>query len=239
MRTGRNYQVYPVTVLVLMVSVLGVGRMAAQAVTSTTNVSQDSERKALASRIDAPPVIDGILREGVWTDGVEITGFTQREPFTGEVASERTEIKVLFDDGAIYVGVWAFDRDANAIIPGDRIRDTELSNSDAVVLAFDTYDDEQNAFVFATTPSGIEYDGQVSNEGRGGGYFLGGGFGGGRQQSGAGGGFNKNWDGSWNVATSRDESGWYAEFRIPFNTCLLYTSPSPRDATLSGVPGWG
>ena len=109
MRTGRNYQVYPVTVLVLMVSVLGVGRMAAQAVTSTTNVSQDSERKALASRIDAPPVIDGILREGVWTDGVEITGFTQREPFTGEVASERTEIKVLFDDGAIYVGVWAFD----------------------------------------------------------------------------------------------------------------------------------
>jgi hypothetical protein len=218
MRTGRNYQVYPVTVLVLMVSVLGVGRMAAQAVTSTTNVSQDSERKALASRIDAPPVIDGILREGVWTDGVEITGFTQREPFTGEVASERTEIKVLFDDGAIYVGVWAFDGDANAIIPGDRIRDTELSNSDAVVLAFDTYDDEQNAFVFATTPSGIEYDGQVSNEGRGGGYFLGGGFGGGRQQSGAGGGFNKNWDGSWNVATSRDESGWYAEFRIPFNT---------------------
>ena len=66
------------TVFVLMVSVLGVGRMAAQAVTSTTNVSEASERKALASRIDAAPVIDGILREEVWTDGVVITGFTQR-----------------------------------------------------------------------------------------------------------------------------------------------------------------
>ena len=94
------------------------------------------------------------------------------------------------------------------------------------LLAFDTYHDYQNAFVFGTTPAGIEYDGQVANEGRGGGFFLGGGFNTQRRmQSGAGGGFNKNWDGSWNVATSRDGEGWYAEFRIPFNTLRYGNDP--------------
>ena len=156
-----------------------------------------------------------------------MTDFVQREPFDGQPASERTEVRMVFDDEAIYIGVWAWDEDADAIIPGDRIRDTEVSESDAVLLAFDTYHDYQNAFVFGTTPAGIEYDGQVANEGRGGGFFLGGGFNTQRRmQSGAGGGFNKNWDGSWTVATSRDGEGWYAEFRIPFNTLRYGNDPT-------------
>ena len=103
-----------------------------------------------------------------------------------------------------------------------------MVQSDNVILIFDTYKDEQNGFVFGTTPAGIEYDGQVANEGQGGGRFGGGGGGGGQRrfQSGAGGGFNKNWDGSWTVATSLDGEGWYAEFRIPFNT-LRYGTDSP------------
>lgn len=64
--------------------------------------------------------------------------------------------------------------------------------------------------MFGTTPAGIEYDGQVSNEGAGGGQQ--------RQQTGSAGGFNLNWDGSWQVATTRDSAGWYAEMRIPFST---------------------
>ncbi len=148
-----------------------------------------------------------------------MTGFTQREPSDGQPASERTEVKVVFDDEALYVGVWLFDSRPAEIVPGERIRDYQVQQSDNVVLIFDTYKDEQNGFVFGTTPAGIEYDGQVANEGRGGGRFGGGGGGGqGRFQSGAGGGFNKNWDGSWTVATSVDSQGWYAEFRIPFNT---------------------
>ncbi|MFQ5538269.1 MAG: DUF5916 domain-containing protein, partial [Gemmatimonadota bacterium] len=99
--------------------------------------------------------------------------------------------------------------------------DRLLEQSDAVMLILDTFNDEQNAFIFGTNRAGIEYDGQVANEGRGGGRFFGGGGGNlrnRRQQSGAGGGFNLNWDGSWTVATSIDDQGWSAEFRIPFNT---------------------
>ena len=196
-----------------------------QANGTTTAAAAPIEGRAVAA--SETPLIDGVLDDAAWQGAPVLTDFIQREPFDGQPASERTEVRVLYDDDAVYVGVWAFDGDPSGIIPGDRIRDTEVSASDAVLLAFDTYHDNQNAFVFGTTPSGIEYDGQVANEGQGGGFFLGGGSNTQRRmQSGAGGGFNKNWDGSWNVATSRDGQGWYAEFRIPFNTVRYGTNPT-------------
>ena len=188
---------------------------------------------AVASGVSDPPLIDGRLDDAAWGQAAPMSGFVQREPQDGQPASERTEVRVVFDDEALYVGVWAFDSQPGEILPGERIRDYEVDQSDNIVLILDTYNDEQNGFVFGTTPAGIEYDGQVANEGRGGGRFGSGGGGGGgggggqrRFQSGSGGGFNKNWDGSWTVATSLDGAGWYAEFRIPFNT-LRYGTDSP------------
>ncbi len=174
---------------------------------------------ATAVEVTEAPIIDGRPDEAVWRQAGVMTGFTQRVPFDGQPASERTEVRVIFDDEALYVGVWAFDSQADAITYGERIRDYEVNQSDAIVFVLDTYNDDQNGFVFGTTPTGIEYDGQVANEGRGGGRFQGGGFNSRQRfQSGSGGGFNKNWDGSWTVATTTDGEGWYAEFRIPFNT---------------------
>jgi hypothetical protein len=185
---------------------------------------------AASAGVSDPPVIDGLLDDAAWSRATPMAGFIQREPNDGQPASERTEVRVVFDDEALYVAVWAFDSRPADIVPGERIRDYQVEQSDNIVLIFDTYKDEQNGFVFGTTPAGIEYDGQVANEGQGGGRFGrggggGGGGGGGQQrfQSGSGGGFNKNWDGSWTVATSVDGEGWYAEFRIPFNT-LRYGS---------------
>ena len=182
---------------------------------------------AVATGVSGPPLIDGRLDDAAWRQAALMTDFTQREPQDGQPASERTEVRVVFDEEALYVGVWAFDSRPNEIVPGERIRDYDVVQSDNVILIFDTYKDEQNGFVFGTTPAGIEYDGQVANEGQGGGRFGGGGRGNqNRFQSGAGGGFNKNWDGSWTVATSLDGEGWYAEFRFPFNT-LRYGTESP------------
>ncbi len=168
------------------------------------------------------PRIDGRLDDPAWTDASPMTDFVQRAPWDGEPASERTEVRVLYDSEALYVGVWAFDQRPGEVVSGERIRDYDVEQSDAVLLILDTFRDEQNGFVFGTTPSGIEYDGQVANEGQGSGRFGGGSTAFTNQrrrfQQGAGGGFNKNWDGSWTVATSKDGEGWYAEFRIPFNT---------------------
>ena len=143
------------------------------------------------------------------------TDFVQREPLEGTPVSERTEVRILTDGDALYVGAWLHDRDARGIVPSEKIRDVTLTNSDYFGFILDTYLDRQNGFLFATTPSGIEHDGQVVREGEGGGVF---GSGQTRAQAGSMGGFNLNWDASWTVATSVDSSGWYAEFRIPFST---------------------
>jgi hypothetical protein len=149
----------------------------------------------------------------------------QRELREGEPVTERTEVRLLTDGEALYVGAWLFDRDTSGIVRGEKIRDVTLSNSDYFAFILDTYLDRQNGFVFATTPAGAEYDGQVVKEGEGGGVFQSGQT---RAQAGSMGGFNLNWDATWQVATHVDANGWYAEFRIPFST-LRYGAGTTQD----------
>jgi hypothetical protein len=172
-------------------------------------------RVARSVAITERPRIDGRLDEAVWRDAEPLTGFVQREPAEGAPVSERTEVRFLTDGEALYVGAWLYDRTAGGIVVGEKLRDVTLSNSDYFAIILDTYLDRQNGFVFATTPAGVEYDGQVVKEGEGGGVFQQGQT---RAQAGSMGGFNLNWDASWTVATSIDSLGWYAEFRIPFST---------------------
>ena len=128
--------------------------------------------------------------------GLPMTGFVQYEPVEGTPASERTEVRILFDAEAIYIGAWLYDREPDRIIVGERRRDATLSDSDAFLVVLDTYRDQQTGFVFGTTPASVEYDGQVRGEGNA----------------------NTNWDGSWTVASSQNGEGWYTEMRIPFST---------------------
>jgi hypothetical protein len=169
---------------------------------------------ARATRATAAPVIDGRLSDAAWAQAEVLTGFVQKEPLEGRPASERTEVRVLYDADALYVGAWLFD--AGELVVGRAARDAPLNDTDAFLLILDTYLDRQNGLVFATTPAGIEYDAQVTNEGQGG-------------------GFNLNWDGNWRVATSRDADGWYVEMRIPFST-LRYAGRArrPGGSTSSG-----
>jgi hypothetical protein len=165
-----------------------------------------------AALVSEPPVIDGLLDDVAWNEAPILTNFVQREPVEGEPVSERTEIRLVYDESALYVGAWMFVDDPSTIVVGETRRDASLQNTDAFLMVLDTYLDRQNGFVFGTTPAGIEYDGQVTRDGQGGGG------GGPRQRAGSGGGFNLNWDGAWEVATSTDDNGWYAELRIPFDT---------------------
>ncbi len=177
--------------------------------------AQDSARVGRSTRIATAPQIDGRLGEAVWREAQPLTDFVQRDPSEGAPSTERTEVRILTDGEALYIGAWLFDRDPAAIVPGERVRDATLTNSDYFSIIFDTYQDRQNGFVFATTPAGVEHDGQVVKEGEGGGVFQ---QGQSRAQAGSAGGFNLNWDASWTVATHVDSLGWYAEFRIPFST---------------------
>ena len=170
---------------------------------------------AAAHVVTAPPVIDGRLTDPAWRDATPIRGFVQRELHEGAPVTERTEVRIITDGQALYVGAWLYDSDPAGIVPGEQVRDGDISKSDYFGILLDTYHDRQNGFVFTTTPAGIEYDAQVVNEGEGGGIQLPGQT---RAMAGSLGGFNLNWDGTWTVATSVDSAGWYAEFRIPFTT---------------------
>ena len=172
-----------------------------------------------AGRVSEGPTAENWRDPLVWGEAEVISNFIQSEPVEGSPASEQTEVRVAFDEEAIYVGAWLYDSEPSQIVVGEQRRDASLTRFDAFLLVLDTYNDRENGFVFATNPGGIEHDGQVIDEGRQTGRGRGGARGNsGRQQGGAQGGFNINWDGSWTVSTDRDERGWYAFFRIPFST---------------------
>ncbi|MFQ5792629.1 MAG: DUF5916 domain-containing protein, partial [Acidobacteriota bacterium] len=179
-------------------------------------------RVARAAKVDEPPVIDGLVQEDAWLEAEPLTEFIQAEPLEGQPATEKTAVRILYDDHAVYISAICYDSDPSQIVVTDARRDSSLADMDSFQVILDTYHDRQNGFVFGTNPAGIEYDGQVTNEGEGG-------QGGSRRraQTGSGSGFNLNWDGSWQVQTHVNELGWMAEFAIPLRS-LRYGSETPQ-----------
>jgi hypothetical protein len=185
-------------------------------------------RVAEATEAQEAPVIDGVVDESIWATAQIISDFVQAEPNEGQPATEKTEVRMLYDKTHLYLGVICHDSDPAGIIVTDSRRDSSLDDTDSFRVIFDTYLDRQNGFLFGTNPAGIEYDGQVTNEGEGGGPGAGGaGAGFRRTQSGSGGGFNLNWDASFVVRSHVGDFGWSAEFAIPLRT-LRYESAKPQ-----------
>jgi hypothetical protein len=159
---------------------------------------------ATAAAVREAPTIDGLLNERAWLEATPLARFTQAEPFQGQAASEPTEVRLLYDDNAIYIGVTLHDSDPSQIVTTDTRRDANLNEMDSFQILLDTYSDRQNGFVFGTNALGTQYDAQVRNEGRP----------------------DATWDASWEVRTNVTESGWTAEFRIPLRT--LRYGPAPQ-----------
>jgi hypothetical protein len=175
----------------------------------------------LADSAEAP-VIDGKVNEAVWQTVQPYATFTQQDPIEGNPASEKTEVRVMIGKGNLYISVIAFDSDPSKIIVSQARRDASLSETDSIVLALDTFNDNQNAFVFGTNPLGIEYDGQVAREGQSSGVSVGGGGAGGTQRGGIS-AFNPNWDGDWTVKSQITDRGWETEMSIPLKTLRYQT----------------
>lgn len=175
----------------------------------------------LADSAEAP-VIDGKVNEAVWQTVQPYATFTQQDPVEGAPASEKTEVRLIVGKGNVYVSIIAFDSDPSKIIVSQARRDASLSETDSVVMVFDTFNDNQNAFVFGTNPLGIEYDGQVAREGQSSGVSLGGGTAAGTQRGGIS-AFNPNWDGDWTVKSQITDRGWETEMAIPLKTLRYQT----------------
>jgi hypothetical protein len=138
--------------------------------------------------------IDGLLDESVWQQAETATGFTQRSPDPNEPATEVTEVRILYDDDAIYVGARMYDSSPDSIAATLFRRDGD-GYSDWFFVAFDSYNDNRTAFTFGVTPKEVRMDLMTYND---------------NQQ-------DLSWDAVWEAAAHIDDKGWTAEIRIPFS----------------------
>ena len=156
--------------------------------------------------------MDGnVLGELLWKSVNPIKELRQIKPSYGALASEKTEIRVAYTLKTLYVAVVCYDSAPDQIVVSDSRRDADLSDDDSFLFIIDTYNDQQNGFLFGTNADGMEYDAQIDNEGEGN-------FSANRQQGGVVGGTNINWDSSWEVKTEKGDYGWSAEFAIPLRS---------------------
>src|SRR5439155_6098438 len=106
-----------------------------------------STRPARAGGVITPPVIGGRLTDPAWLDATPVTGFVQRELDEGAPVTERTEVRIVTDGKALYVGAWLYDSDPAGIVAGEQVRDGDIAKSDYFGVLLDTYHDRQNGFV--------------------------------------------------------------------------------------------
>lgn len=173
---------------------------------------QSSRPSFSAIPLENDPIIDGnVLTDDVWKSVTPIDQLLQIKPKFGQAASEKTEIRFAFSRTTLYIGVVCYDSSPATIVVSDSRRDSDLGDDDSFLFIIDTYNDQQNGFLFGTNSSGMEYDAQIDNEGQGN-------FNANRQQGGVIGGTNINWDASWTVKTEVGDYGWSAEFAIPLRS---------------------
>ena len=165
---------------------------------ATQNVEPQTDRTATALRIDSEIRIDGELDEAAWSRVEPATGFIQQEPQTGAPSTERTEVRFLYDDENLYVGIKCFDSDGEkGIVVTNVRRDFSPFEGDYFGLLLDTFDNDRDAFVFGVNPRAAKRDGQMAGNGES---------------------SNFDWDGIWSVRSKITEEGWQAEMAIPFKT---------------------
>jgi hypothetical protein len=148
-----------------------------------------------AVRTATPPVIDGFGNDEVWKHANTATGFVQREPMEGEPATQRTEVKVLFDDNNMYIFAMMYDTSPDSIVRRLARRDDEVE-SDYISFRIDSYHDKQTAFEFTVNASGSKTDILLYDDGNS---------------------ENNSWDPIWDLETKILTDGWSSELRIPLS----------------------
>ena len=141
--------------------------------------------------------VDGVLDDVAWADAIPITDFVQSQPDLGYPATERTVVRILYDDRKLYVGALCYDSEPDKIEISVLERDIPGSTHDMDIFAitFDTFLDRRNGFIYLINPGGALRDGQIFNDSRGANYV---------------------WRGTADLEVVRHDSGWTVEMAIPW-----------------------
>ena len=167
---------------------------------------------AVAAPRTGPITLDGKLDEPDWQAAAPATDFRQAQPNEGQPATQRTEVRFLYDADALYIGARMYDTQGAAGVRTRLARRDNMPNADYVEIIFDTFHDHLGRVDFQVNPSGVKADSYGPN----------------------GSGLDLSWDAVWDEATQVDSLGWTAEIRIPLGQ-LRY----PRDSVQTwGLQVW-
>ncbi len=143
-----------------------------------------------ATRVDIPPRIDGSLSDASWAKAEPISDFNQYLPKHGASPSFPTEVRIVYDDQAIYVAAVMKDPNPDSIPMQLGNRDDENMNVDYFGVGIDTYNNQLDAYTFIVTAAGVQIDERETDE---------------------------TYDGVWLSEARKTDSGWIAEMKIPYS----------------------
>ncbi|MBN1290681.1 MAG: carbohydrate binding family 9 domain-containing protein [Candidatus Latescibacteria bacterium] len=150
--------------------------------------------------------LDGSLSDDAWKAAEPVSGFTQMELVEGDPASEKTEVRVLYNENTIYIGFMCYDSDPSGIIAKQLKRDGGQGSDDYVEVVFDTYHDMRTGFGFEVNPNGARFDASFRS--------------GNSETS----NINTEWDAIWDARSVITAEGWSTEIAIPFKSLRFPTS---------------
>ncbi|HYV94844.1 MAG TPA: DUF5916 domain-containing protein [Chitinophagales bacterium] len=159
-----------------------------------------------AIRAAGSPKIDGNLSDACWQNIPFVPTTITYAPEFGKPPSERSEIKVVYDNSAIYIGAYMYDDHPDQIKHQLSQRDDPGPLADNFIVGFDTYDDGINGYRFQVTAAGVQYDEKGSAQNQ----------------------HDASWDAVWESAASIKSDGWVCEIKIPYSA-IRFPSSSPQD----------
>ena len=169
---------------------------------------RNSDVTLVAKKINSPIQLDGVLDELFWDNQIGFENFIQRDPDEGANPTERTIIKLAYDESSLYLAARMFDSSPDSIITRLTRRD-ELVECDYITLALDPYHDKRSGYYFSLSAAGTLIDGVLYNDSWD----------------------DDSWDGVWEGKAKIDEKGWTAELKIPFSQMRFNES----DAMVWGI----
>lgn len=160
-------------------------------VITTFSTAQNHNRRSLdAVRVHSVPIIDGSVDDVVWKDANIATSFIQESPVYNTAPKFNTEVRVVYDNKAIYVLAVMYDPNPDSIMRELAVRDNDGKNADYFSIAFDTWNNHQDAYVFSVSASGTQIDKRM---------------------------LDATYDAVWSSAVSITSEGWVAELKIPYS----------------------
>jgi hypothetical protein len=158
--------------------------------------AQSTELNVISARFDERINFDGKLGDSIWQIALRTSNFTQRELNYNQPSTEKTEVAIVYDKLALYIGIWCYQNEPGNIRSKFMQRDFDYDQDDNFQVALSPFNDKRNGYLFIVNPNGARADLLIS----------------GNEEA------NKDWNGVWDCKTSLTDEGWFAEIKIPFST---------------------